>query len=61
MDYKFKTTTIKGKEYVEVNQRLLFFRKESKYEGWSIHNEIVAVDSEACIIKCSILDQDNRL
>lgn len=61
MDYKFKTTNIKGKEYVEVNQRLLFFRKESKYEGWSIHNEIVAVDSESCIIKCSILDQTNRL
>ena len=26
--HKFKTTNIKGKDYVEVNQRLLYFRNE---------------------------------
>jgi hypothetical protein len=59
--YKFKTTNIKGKQYVDVSQRVLYFRSESKYEGWSIHNEIVAVDAETCIVKSSILDQNNRL
>jgi hypothetical protein len=60
-NYKFKTTNIKGKDYVEVNQRVLYFRNEAKYEGWSIHNEIIAVDSESCIIKCSVLDKEHRL
>lgn len=61
MDYKFKTTNIKGKEYVEVNQRLLYFRKESKYEGWTIENDLVAVDSESCIIKATIKDNQGRV
>jgi hypothetical protein len=26
--YQFKTTNIKGKEYVEVNERIKFFRLE---------------------------------
>jgi hypothetical protein len=61
MDYKFKTTNIKGKEYVEVNQRLLYFRKESKYEGWTIDNDLVAVDSESCVIKSTIRDNEGRV
>ena len=61
MDHKFKTTNIKGKEYVEVNQRLLYFRKESKYEGWTIENDLVAVDSDSCIIKATIKDNQGRV
>lgn len=61
MNYKFKTTNIKGKEYVEVNQRLLYFRKESKYDGWTVENDIIAVDSESCIVKTSIKDQTGKV
>jgi hypothetical protein len=60
-NYKFKTTNIKGKDYVEVNQRVLFFRKESKYEGWTIENELVAIDSETCIVKSTIRDTNMRV
>jgi hypothetical protein len=60
-NYKFKTTNIKGKEYVEVNQRVLFFRTEAKYEGWTIENELVAIDSETCIIKSTIRDNNGRV
>ena len=35
-NYKFKTTKIKGKDYVEVNERIKFFRLEKKYDGWAI-------------------------
>ena len=60
-NYKFKTTNIKGKEYVEVNQRVLYFRTESKYEGWTIENELVAIDSETCISKSTIRDNNGRV
>ena len=29
--HKFKTTNIKGKQYVEVNERIKFFRQETQY------------------------------
>lgn len=56
MAYQFKTTNIKGKEYVEVNQRILYFRNEEKYNGWSLISEIISLDSETCVIKASVLD-----
>ena len=59
--YKFKSTNIKGKEYVEVNQRLLYFRNEPTYVGYSIENEIVAVDSESCIVKSTIRNAEHRV
>ena len=51
--HKFKTTNIKGKEYVEVNQRLLFFRNEKKYEGWGIETHFLVLDSESCVAPVS--------
>jgi len=59
--HKFKTTNIKGKEYVEVNQRLLFFRNESKYDGWSITTDFLALDSESCVAQCTISDNEGRV
>ena len=56
--HKFKTTNIKGKEYVEVNQRLLFFRNEKKYEGWGIETHFLVLDSESCVAQCTIKDDD---
>lgn len=61
MSYQFKTTNIKGKEYVEVNQRLLFFRNEPAYKGWSVENDIIAMDSESCVVKTIIRDNEGRV
>jgi hypothetical protein len=59
--HKFKTTNIKGKEYVEVNQRLLFFRNEKKYEGWGIETKFLVLDSESCVTQCTIKDADGYI
>ena len=37
-NYKFKTTNIRGKQYVEVNERIKFFRQEDKYNLWGIRS-----------------------
>ena len=59
--HKFKTTNIKGKEYVEVNQRLLYFRNEKKYEGWSIETAFLVLDSESCVAQTTISDNEGRV
>lgn len=53
-----KTTNIKGKEYVEVNQRIKAFRM--LYPEGTIQTELLSVDNGVCIIKASILN-DNKL
>ena len=35
MGYNFKTTNIKGKEYVEVNERIKYFRTAPEFKGYS--------------------------
>lgn len=60
--YKFKTTRIKGKEYVEVNQRVLFFRQEDQYKGWSIITELeMKADDSACVVKALIANPEGRV
>ena len=55
-NYKFKTTNIRGKQYVEVNERIKFFRQEKKYDGWGIHTDINMLDGEQCLCKCTIVN-----
>ena len=59
--HKFKTTSIKGKQYVEVNQRLLYFRNESAYAGWSLDTELVDLQPDRCCMKAVIRDADGRV
>ena len=54
--HQFKTTNIKGKQYVEVNERIKFFRESGNYNGWSLSSEIVHLDSESCVIRAEIRD-----
>lgn len=58
--YKFKTTNIKGKDYVEVNQRILFFRNDPAYAGWSLTSEILEHDKGAIIIRATISDSNGN-
>lgn len=53
---KFKTVNIKGKEYVEVNERVKFFRQ--KYEGWSIETELISDENGVCSFKAIIKDEN---
>jgi len=60
-NYKFKTTNIRGKKYVEVNERIKFFRQEDEYKNWTISTEFTALDSEMCVCKCIIADPNQRV
>lgn len=53
-----KTTNIKGRPYVMVNERLKEFRTNPKYEGWSLESEIVQLDENNCTIKAIIRDNN---
>ena len=60
-NYKFKTTNIRGKQYVEVNERIKFFRQEDEYKNWTISTEFTALDSEMCVCKAVIADTSQRV
>jgi len=53
-NYKFKTTNIRGKQYVEVNERIKFFRQEEQYKGWSITTNIEHM-SDTDVIMCTTI------
>ena len=59
MSHKFKTTNIKGKEYVQVNERILYFRSE--YPDWSIQTEIVNIDEDQVLVKAYVYNGDMEL
>ena len=59
--YKFKTTNIRGKQYVEVNERIKFFRQEDEYKNWTISTEFTALESEMCVCKAVIADTNQRV
>jgi len=52
--YKFKTTKIKGKDYVEVNERIKFFRQEDQYKNWSIQTEFPMITEDEALCRCTI-------
>ena len=60
-NYKFKTTNIRGKQYVEVNERIKFFRQEKKYDGWGIHTDVNMLDGEQCLCKCTITNTSGEV
>lgn len=60
-NYQFKTTNIRGKQYVEVNERIKFFRQEEQYKNWSLITEFTVLDEAQCVCKASIVDAENRI
>ena len=60
-NYKFKTTNIRGKQYVEVNERIKFFRQEDQYKNWTLMSEFTALDAEQAVCKATIADENGRV
>ena len=60
-NYKFKTTNIRGKQYVEVNERIKFFRQEDQYKGWSISTSVVQMNNDEVVMCTSILDTNGNV
>jgi len=60
--HKFKTTNIRGKQYVEVNERIKFFRQEDQYKNWTISTDCtIAEDGTQVICKTIIADPEQRV
>ena len=55
-----KTVNIKGKEYITVNERLMYFRKEAAYNGWRIVEDLISLDDKEGVFKATILDPDGN-
>lgn len=60
-NYKFKTTNIRGKQYVEVNERIKFFRQEEQYKNWGINTEFPMLTAEECLCRATITDNDGMV
>ena len=60
-NYKFKTTNIRGKKYVEVNERIKFFRQEEQYKNWGIHTEFPMLTSDECLCRATIVDANEHV
>ena len=56
---KLKTVNIKGKEYVEVNERLKHFR--STLKDWRLTSDIVGLDEKRCVIKATVWDDNGNI
>ena len=54
-----KTVNIKGKQYVEVNERVKYFIKN--YPGWSIETEMLSDQDGVCVFKASVRDESGRI
>jgi len=59
-NYKFKTTNIRGKQYVEVNERIKFFRQEEQYKGWSVTTNIEHM-TDTDVIMCTTIRNSDGL
>ena len=51
-----KTIDIKGKKYVQVNERLKWFREH--YESFGLLTEIISIDDNQCTMQAKIIDKD---
>lgn len=53
-EFKFSSTNIKGKEYVEVNERLKAFRTCEEFVGYTMESSVLKFDGNSILIKASI-------
>jgi hypothetical protein len=61
MTHHFKTTNIKGKQYVEVNERIKYFRTAKEYAGWTLTSELISLEPESCVVRAEIRNAENAL
>ena len=54
-----KTVDIKGKAYVEVNERLIYFR--ANYPDWSLTTEMLSCANGVCIFCAKVLNPEGKV
>lgn len=55
-----KTINIKGKEYITVNERLIYFRNTNQFKGFGIKEDIVSINDTEGIFKVTIYDSNGE-
>ena len=56
---ELKSINIKGKQYVEVNERLRYFREN--YKDWSLESSVIEKTESSITIKATIKDNEGRV
>ena len=54
-----KTINIHGKQYVEVNERIKYFRDH--FKDWSLTSEVIDLSEDRCVIKASITNEKDKV
>jgi len=54
-----KTINIKGKSYVEVSERLKYFR--NNYKDYSLTTQIIECTSDQCVMVANVVDPSGRI
>lgn len=60
MTDKMKTISIKGKSYVQVNERVKAFRSSPEFKGWSIDTIIHELTDDVCVMCARILNAEGN-
>ena len=53
-----KSVNIKGKEYITVNERLIYFRSQPNFKGWRISEDVVSLDEKEGVFKVTIINPE---
>jgi len=56
-----KTVNIKGKEYVEVNERIKHFRSSEAFKDYSLSSEWLKLENGVAICKAIIKNGEDRV
>lgn len=54
-----KTINIHGKQYVEVKERIKYFREN--FKDWSLTSEVIDLNEDRCVIKATISNEKGRV
>ncbi len=54
-----KTINIHGKQYVEVKERIKYFREN--FKDWSLTSEVIDLTEDRCVIKATISNEKSRV
>lgn len=58
---ELKTIDIRGKKYVEVKERVKYFRQAPEYKGWALITEILKQDDKQITMRSIVQDNENRV
>lgn len=61
MAHQFKTVDIKGKSYVQVHERIDYFRNQEEYKGWSLRTRILKLDKDECVFEGVIRNESGQI